>query len=273
MKKLIIISDWAADALARQEVRSTVQGYLLSSKNPYISYVPATPSGIHTGYLLAQIVQTEERYGKPIETVIYQHTDTRADAATSREDSRGADFFVTRLATGLYICGPNAGHVYSFIRSKIHKLYWYSDIDLHTRHRARDAYARIVSHLMDSLEDELDLEETHTNRIPAVQNHYIGHVDSHGTLKTTISQEELKGRYEFEQEVRIQVQGVEKKARFLRHLFVSTPGELVLFPGSSGDKHEPYLDISIWQDYTKSGSRSAWQEFGSPKPGTPVQIL
>lgn len=272
MKKLIIIADWAGDALISQEIRSTIEGYLKNPKEISVSFVPSTPSSIHTAYLLSQIAETEERYGRPLETIIYQHTDTRIDAATSREDTKGADFFIIRLKTGLYLCGPNAQYNYSFIRQKIHKAYQYNDIDTHTQFRARDAYARITAHLMDAMEDELDLEEVHTNLIPALQGHYIGHIDTHGNIKTTISKDELKGRYEYEQHIPIKINNIKKHAKYVSHLFTGSPGELVIYPGSSGRKDEPFLDISIWQHFTESHPCTSAQEFGFPRPGTKIEI-
>jgi hypothetical protein len=272
MKKLIVIADWAVDPLMQQEIRSTVEGYLKLPQDLNISYVPSTPSTIHTGYLLNQIRETEERYGRPLETVIYVHTDTRENAATSREDSKGATFFVVRLGTGLYLCGPNAQYTYSYILPKIHKVYRYNDIDMHTQYRARDAYSRIVAHLMDGMEDELDLEEIHPNLIPPLQGHHIGHITSHGTIKTTISKEELKGKCEYEQHITIKINKTEKKIRYLPHLFASSQGELVIYPGSSGTKDEPFLDISIWRDVTKSHPPTAAEQFQSPRPGDEIGI-
>jgi hypothetical protein len=272
MKKLIVIADWAGDPLAQQEIRSTVEGYLQHQNGSNVSFVPSTPSTVHTGYLVGQIAEIEERYGKPLETVIYAHTDTRLNAATSREDTKGADFFVVRLGTGLYLCGPNAQHTYSFIRSQIQKVYRYNDIDLHTQYRARDAYARTVAHLMEAMEDELDLEEIHPNLIPPLQGHHVGHVDSHGTIKTTISKEELKGTYEYEQHVTVKINGIEKKLRYIPHLFASFQGELVIYPGSSGHLDEPYLDIGLWQSESDQQHKTAAEHFHSPKPGVEVHI-
>lgn len=273
MKKLIVIADWAKDSLYRQEVRSSIEGSLQNPQNISVNFVDSISSSIHTGFLLSQIVETEERNGRPLETVIYQHTDNRSDSNSSSKETRGADFFILRLYSGLYVCGPFTGYSYSFVKSKILKIYKYNLIDSHIHFSSRDVYSRIVSHFMESMEDKLDLEEMHENLIIPFKGHVIGHVDCHGNIKTTCSQEYFKGKYRIEDDIKIKINNVEKKARYLRNLFSSSKGELVIHPGSAGPNDDPYMDISIWQDFSKKNSQSAADVFYLPQPGDEVFLL
>ena len=77
MKKLIIVADWASDSLTCQEVRSVVEGFLKDHDCGNITFIYSTPSTIHTAFLISQLSEVEERYGKPLETVIFQNTDPR----------------------------------------------------------------------------------------------------------------------------------------------------------------------------------------------------
>ena len=50
---------------------------------------------------------------------------------------------------------------------------------------------------MDYLGDELELEEISANIIPELDQFYIGHIDNFGNIKTTIVEEDFKGKYEY----------------------------------------------------------------------------
>ena len=71
MKKLIVISDWVADGLRCQELRTIVEGYLNNPFHPYISFVASSHSSVHAGFLADQLAAVEERFGRPLETIIF----------------------------------------------------------------------------------------------------------------------------------------------------------------------------------------------------------
>lgn len=272
MKKLIVIADWSDDSLTCQEFRSALEGFV---KDPYkvrLSFVSATPSTIHTSYLMRQVVEIEERYGKPLETVIFQNTDPRIQTNKSVEKAKGAEFVVIKLVSGIYLCGPNAGYDFSFIKHKIDEMYIYKGLDKGTQFRSRDLYSRVSAHLMDTMEDELDLEEISTNNIPELSDKYVGHIDNYGNIKTTFKKEDMKGRCEVGEYLNIHINGVNKKAKYVSNLFGGSPGELVIYPGSSGEKADPYLEISIWRHFTESKTTTGLHEFNFPKPGMKVEL-
>jgi len=272
MKKLIVISDWAGDSLNRQEFKSAVEGFLQTATNLNLSFVCSTPSTIHTAFLLSQIVQIEERYGRPLETVIFQNTDPRLQTQAPLEKAKGAEFIVIRLRSGIYLCGPNAGYDFSLARDKIDEVYLYPDLDKGSQFRSRDLYARVCAHLVDELEDELELEETERNIIPVLVGRYVAHIDNHGNIKTTIKHADLKGKYEYGEMVEIVINKICKKAKFVSNLFGGTSGELVIYPGSSGSKDNPYLEISVWRHFTEKNHTTGLHEFNFPLPGAAVEI-
>ncbi|MFA5136828.1 MAG: hypothetical protein WC489_05545 [Patescibacteria group bacterium] len=272
MKKLIVIADWGFDHLNCQEVRSAVEGFLKDPHGARISFVGSTPSTIHTGFLLQQVTLTEERYGDPNNTVIFQNTDPRIQTQEGVEAAKGAEFLLIKLLSGIWICGPNAGYDFSFIRKQIEKVYLYPGLDKGSQFRSRDLYSRISAHLMDEMEDELELEETPANNIAGIQDFYIGHIDNHGNIKTTITHEDLKGKYELGELVPLTINGVEKKAKYTSNLFGGTPGELVLYPGSSGAKDNRYLEISVWRHFTEKDPTTGIFAFNYPKPGQKIEL-
>lgn len=273
MKRLIIIADWAGDSLSCQEVRSAVEGYLKDRNGGIITFVKSTPSTIHTAFLLEQVIEGEERYGKPLETVVFESTDPRLHSDHALKNAEGAKPLVLRLKSGLYITGPNAGFDFSLVKNKIEEVYEYKGLNTEGRFHSRDLYSRVAAHLMDYMEDELELEEVPSNIIPPLMGHYIGHIDNFGNIKTLIHQEEFKGKYEFGDEVTIKINKVVKKARYVSNLFGDVPGALVIYPGSSGKVHDHYLEISVWSHFTEEESETGVHYFNNPRPGMGIEIL
>lgn len=272
MKKLIVIGDVAFDHLSSAEIKIAVDGFLKDSSTPNISFVGSTPSTIHTAFLLAQIVEDIERYGRPLETVIFQNTDPRLHSTSSIEKAAGAKPVVIRLKSGIYVLGPNSGFDYSMIKNKIEELYVYQGLNEKGQFHSRDLFSRISAHLMDSLEDELELEEISTNIIPELDKYYIGHIDNFGNMKTTITANDFKGKYELNEMVTIKINNVTKKVKLVANLFGGTPGELVIYPGSSGPKENRFLEITIWRHFTEDKPTTGQDEFNFPKVGSVIEI-
>lgn len=265
MKNLIVLADWAQDGLSCQEFRSAVGGFLKDPTFLNISFVFSSPSTIHAGFLCSQIVETEERYGRPLETVIFLNVDPRLDG-------RGASLLVIKLKTGLYLLGPNAGYNFSLIKQKIEEVFVYQGFDKGSQFRSRDFYSRVCAHLMDGMEDELELEEISSNQIPFLQGYYIGHIDNFGNIKTTITTSEFKGKYEKGETLRVVINKIEKKVRYVSGLFGGEVGELVIYPGSSGPKDDPYLEISVWRHFDSDEFKTGAFEFNNPRPGMEITI-
>ncbi len=273
MKKLIVIADWASDSMNFQEFRSAVEGYVENPNGINVNFVTSTPSTIDTGYILNQIVATEERLGRPMETVIFQNTDTRLNQKNKADEAQGEDFFIIKLKSGLLVCGPNSGYDFSFIKDRIDEIFKYTGLDKGSQFRSRDLYARVSAHLMDELEDEMDLEETNSDSILSMKGFYVGHIDNHGNIKTTMRLSELREKYEFGDLVKISMNHVTKEAKFVKNLFGGQPGELVIYPGSSGKFDDPYLEISVWRYFTEENPTTGFHEFHFPKAGAKIEIL
>jgi len=273
MKKLIVVADWAGNDLNRQEVRSTVMGFLKDSTYAHISFVTSSPSTISTGFIVSQVVETEERYGKANETVIFQNTDPRIQTDQSVQHARGAEFVIIKLKSGMYLCGPNAGYDFSLIKGKIEEAYKYPGLDQGSQFRSRDLYSRVSAHLMDYMEDELDLEEIGVDTIPKLDGEYIFYIDNHGNMKTSLTSEDLKGKYEYGESVSVSINGVQKKVTYVNNLFGGVPGELVIYPGSSGTKGNPYLEISVWRHFTEKDQATGLLSFNNPPPGAAIRLM
>ena len=272
MKKCIVVADWGDDSLNRQEFKSVVEGFAKDSGVVNIGFISSTPSTIHTSFLVSQIIETEERYGRPNNTIVFQNTDPRLQTEAGVKEAKGAQFMVMKLKSGIFVCGPNAGYDFSLIKEKVDELYYYSGLDGGSQFRSRDMYARVCAHLMDGMEDELELEETSFTDIPELKGYYVGHIDNFGNIKTTITHEELKGKYEFGDEIKIGINTVEKHAIFAANLFGAERGKLVVYPGSSGKKENTYIEISVWRHFTEKDTSTGARIFNHPRPGAEIKL-
>lgn len=272
MKKLIVISDWVDDSLTCQEFKSAFEGYLSSNEHPNIFFVSSTPSTIHTAFLLNQLIETEECFGRPLNTVIFINTDPRLPTNKVIEKTHGAKFMVTKLKSGIFVCGPNAGYCYSMIREKIDELFTYQGFDKKSQFRSRDFYSRICAHLVESKEDELELEECFLSEIPVLTDFYICHIDNFGNLKTNIKESYFKGKYEYGEIIEIEINKIKKKAKFVDNLFGGNPGELVIYPGSSGNIKDRFLEITVWRYFTEKKPTTGLHEFKNPRIGERIKI-
>ncbi len=274
MKKIVVVADWAADTLTNQEFQSSVEGYAKNPQDVHVSFVSSTPSTIHTGFLCMQLAYTEERLGRPNETVFFLNTDPRLQATHGIEAAQGAKFQIARLTSGVVICGVNAGYDYSFVKPQIEELFVYPDIDKGSQFRSRDTLSRIVAHLADYMEAEMQLEETHTHVIPDIQKgtYYVGHVDNFGNMKTTITVDDLKGLHEIGEAVKVTIGTETREAKYVKHLFAAHPGELVVYPGSSGTIANPCLEVSVWRHFENGSHHTGHHAFDYPKPGDEIRI-
>jgi len=273
MKKLIVVSDWVDDSLTCAEFSTAVMGFLGEILGTRIDFIASTPSTIHTAFLINQLVEVEERFGRPLETVIFQNTDPRIQSNLPLKAAQGAKFLVVRLKSGIHLCGPNAGYDFSMIKDRIDEVFIYEGFDKGSQFRSRDLYSRVCAHLMEAMEDELDLSEVGVDIIPDLRGFYIGHIDNFGNIKTTITEEDLKGKVEYEEFLKVKIGKITKKAKYVDNLFGGVPGELVIYPGSSGKKDNPFLEISIWRHFDEEKPTTGLDEFLHPKIGSKIELF
>lgn len=271
MKKLIVVADWASDSLSPAEFRSSVGGFLKSADMPDISFVASTTSTIHTAFLAAQVVETEERLGRASETVIFLNTDPRLPKNEGSINKEGSQLLIIKLKSGIFMVGPNAGYCFSMIKPKIDEVFFYDVSKDINQFRSRDLYTRILSHLMEYMEKELELEEIHLSSIVDLDDNYIGHIDNFGNMKTTIKKSDMKGKYKVGDEIEITINKITNKAKFATGLFSDKPNILLIYPGSSGLASDPYLEISIWNYFDKDKISGA-SFFDYPNPGNLIKI-
>ncbi len=243
MKQLIVISDWVNDTLRNQEMRSTIMGFLRDNTSCQISFISSSPSSLHASYLINQVVTTEERYGKPLETVIFADL-VSPNLSDKVEDklSEVQQFFCVRLQSGIMILGVQRGCLFSLLAEKIARVFTYSFESKPKTFAARDLYAKIGAYFMDAMEDELELEEAPLHVISRFEGCFVGHIDISGVIKTTIKESQISAIYSLEEEIPVTIGSYTCLARYLNDEYSDFDGAL-LYPGSSGDPTDPFMEL------------------------------
>jgi hypothetical protein len=269
MKNFVVIADYCLDTLTQQELRSALNGFITGSIKANPSFVNSTPNTIHTAFLLKQVLQVESNLGDPNNLVIFVNTDPRLQTTKGVEKAKGAEFIIARMKNGAWVCGPNAGNSFSLIIKDIFKLYLYPNFDKGSQFRSRDLYMRVCAHLIEEKQDEMEFEEVRNNIIPDLEDFHVGHIDNYGNIKTVIPHSYMKGKHEYGEIIKVEVGGQKKEAYYVENLFGKEPGKLVIYPGSSGAKDDPYLELAIWQHMPL---KSALLEFTKAAPGQKIVI-
>ncbi len=249
MRKVICISDWAADDLAYQEFGTALSGFLKTPDNLRLSRIVTTSSTIQTGFMVAQCSYTEERLGVPSNSLIFANTDPRSVENSSSSARHGAEFMIARLTSGLIVCGPNNGFSLSFVKGHIDAVFRYVNFETLSISRSRDLFSRVIAHLVEYLEDELELEEVHMSTISdKPMDHVVLHIDNFQNIVTSFTQEEALERSEFGGYLKVNIKSEVREAKIVNHRFAGIPGELVIYPGSKGHLDNPYMEISVWHE-------------------------
>lgn len=276
MKRLIVIGDYCNDSLVCQELKSAVTGFLSDASQMDMSFVDSYPSTIHTAFLIYQVTQTEERYGVPKELVILVNTDPRVQTTQAVAHAEGSKGVIVRLSSGIVLIGPNAGYCFSLIKEKIESISYYEGLEKGSQFRSRDLYPKIVALLMQYKDDDLDLEEAPATVIPDVEGAFVGHVDNYGNIKTTVTKSQMLATHAFGDMVEVTLNGVTLEAKFVDNLFGGNVGELVVYPGSSGNPKDTFIEVSSWSHFgdTEGGkaAKTGRDFFNKPLPGMKLEL-
>ena len=244
MRRIVVISDWAHDSLACQEFRSALYGYAKVAADLKLSFVFSQQSSVHAGFLISQVAMSDERYASPTETVIF--VDVLHDDDTPDEIKLDPPFLAAKLASGLYVCGLQRGFEYSFIHKRIDECWSFSEPQTDFSPAPfRDSHARLVAHIADYMEDELDLEEVHTARIPQipVNMFYVLRHDHRGVVTTSLTHEDVSEQSKSGDQVVLSLGGKSHTFTYSDHAASAMMRPWHLYPGASGDPKNPYMDL------------------------------
>lgn len=258
MKKLIVIADWSSDGLYTQSFQSIVEGFLMDQEYPQISFVRAGSNPFSTGFLLKQLVMTEELFGRPQNTLFYVSTAGKPTGP----------FMILRLASGMMVCGFNIDTTFSFLKPQLKKIDSYSQQqDVFSL----DRYPRLIAHLMNDMEDEMEFDELPANIIPEVRGTQIGYVDYAGSIVLTITEDDLKGKASSGSTVEVRIGETSARIFFDLTNPKDHTDDMVLTISNFGPVDAKYLTITTTQSGVNTGTSPA-HFFKNPAPGTEVVI-
>lgn len=192
MRKIISITDWNIDGLTRERFRTVVEGYSADRKRVSIQTLSCTSSSVHAGFLAYEMALTEAKNGDPTDTLIYIDVNTEHEAYLD-DTVRSDCFAVVRLSNNLLVCGRLSGYAFAWIKQSAQQISEYTGLPNSTSVNHLDGHGRVVAHLADYLDDQLDLQSLHEADILSlpVDTNYICH-KTKNTLVTTLNHSDLE---------------------------------------------------------------------------------
>lgn len=265
MRSVLLVADYG-DGLAFTEVEEEIRD--CCGPNTPISRVPVTRfSTIATGFAIAQLC----RKPRPRPPVVYFNTDPRTHNEEPKPDNGGAPFVYFRTTTGAEGIGPNAGNVLTILREQISvlRLVLYERL-LTSPFNSRDVFPAVLHALVNrTLFNHGSgtipclgrvLDQNDRTVIPPLPNPVTtpggwstlaGWKDGYGNVKLTAQASALTG-VDFGTILQVQVnrkgERITQEPVLLPYLpgdFTGTVGTLALVCGSSGPRHDPYLELFL----------------------------
>lgn len=272
MKSLIFIPDYGEDSLAVAEALEHVRRFAGGSF--FVRTVAARPfNTIHTSFLLQQLNWALDKE-EAKETIFYLNTDPRTHTKEVAHAAAGSPLVAAFLKNKAVVLSPNAEFCLSLVKGDIEKLYEVRVAADGSQFRSRDVFTIAVGQaLKGDITSLLGAELSPDANISALpEGIFVLHSDNYGNIKMFLQKGALdtQGIREGE-EVTVSMNG--KKISGIRvasTIFTVPVGTVVLAPGSSGPKEDPYFEISL--RFNGDASQSAAALFGRPEPGTTVSI-
>lgn len=234
MRKIIAITDWNSDELARERFRTVVEGYSADRKQVSIQALNSTSSSIHTGFLAYEMALTEAKNGDPTDTLIYLDADTEHESYRVDVTVRSEGFAVIRLTNNLLVCGRLSGYSFAWVKQSAQQLLEYTGLQNSSAVAILDSHARVVAHLADYMDDQLDLQSLHEADILSLpaDSHYICHKNKN-TLVTTLNHSHLENCSVGDQ-VKVRIGTKTYSAHLVSHPKQESDSGLIMYVGYYG---------------------------------------
>jgi len=233
MKHLITISNKKQDSLFFFRLKTLIKGYLKDATCMDLMHISAGDSTLSVGYILEQAALVEERGGIPRETVCF--------ASYDGYSSGSAAGVIFKLNSGLTVLAPNDGKTLSFVKPQIEKAYAYDPLREVSLRSGLEEYARVLAHLMDYEEEELDLQDQPLDAIDGIHGYFACYKASPSILHTNLPQSVLKGAAEIGQKISLKIDG--SAHEFLYTDTVKKAKMPLLVNGEYGRQDDPYLKM------------------------------
>ena len=259
MTFLHIIADYGPGDLAFSEIQAAFAGLLPEVRTAVTSVTSFNT--VATGFLVAQLGSDPHLRGKGM---VFANCAPRADKRAERPDNEGEGLLLALTRHDIPLVVVNSGYSLSFIKDDITELWRLEVSAAGSQFRSRDLFPAVVARLF-ARDEGVKKSRLSLDVIPPSPESQIGYVDSFGNLKTTMRQgDPLLADLRPGQRVGVRINGIRRSARVAGGSFQVEEGDIAFAPGSSG-RERPF-----WEIFQRSGS--AWQSFGEPLPGAPVEL-
>lgn len=264
MTKLIhLICDYGPGDMAWAEVTGAFYALLPDHVRLHATTVPPFDT-VATGFILAQLANADEPL-RPKDTIIFANTAPRKDNLKARHNNEGEGLLFCTLKNGVNVVAVNSGYSLSFVRNDILELWSTTVEDSGSQFRSRDFFPRTVGQVAREDFSFINHKLQPLDTIIAPPTDVVGYVDSFGNIKTTIrvGDEQVYSLSPGDR-VKVRIESRLRTATVATGSFNILEGDLAFAPGSSGHSSR------FWELFKRGGS--AWEDFGHPANGSPIEI-
>lgn len=195
-------------------------------------------------------------------TIVFVNVDARTHTRARITNGDGEPFFIGVLRNGVRIVGP--GLATFVVVQHFDALFSFGKINVASgnggspgQFRSRDLFAPIVATM--AHKKDVPIEAISRETIPALLACGLL-VEGYGNIKTSLLRKDVPGEH-----VTIALNGIVETVRVAKGLFDLKPGELGIYPGSSGEEKNPFLEIAVRFDPDgEDREDSAARRFGYP---------
>lgn len=219
-------------------------------------------STLSTGFWIAQL----GLHQADAQTIIFSNTAPRHDQQQARDANEGEPFVFAELSNGVQIGVINAGYALSFVKNEIVNLRYVDTANKGSQFRSRDFYPQAFVESVNGIRDLGD--QINKDLIPDYPRDQVIYIDGYGNIKTSIKKQDLSltpGHT-----VEITIKDITMIAIYSNGIFNIPHGQLVFAPGSSGNKDNPFMEISYRT--THVGDQSAYNLFNYPPVESSIMI-
>jgi S-adenosylmethionine hydrolase len=253
---LTVIADYGVGDLAFAEVR---QRFAVLLPDADVTAVPVPPfDTVGAGFCLAQLALNDG----PADRVIYVNVAPREDEDEPRDDNAGEGLVAVRLDSGVLVVGVAAGNSFSFLAEEGVRLRTVEVPAEGSQFRSRDVFPPAVSALVLGRQEILGEEIA----VPPPPRRSVLYVDGYGNVKTSWHDAPAP----VGTRVLVTIADVQQEAVVSDGVFAVPAGTMSFAPGSSGWPRSSG-DLRVCYELFARGG-NAYEMFGSPAPGTLIEI-
>ena len=257
-----VVADYGAGDLAFAEVAQALRLHLPEAE---VICTPVPPfATLAGGFCVAQLALN----AAPPGTIVYHNVAPREDDPAVRAGNAGERLAYARLRTGVRVVGVAAGYTYSFLKAEADELRWVDCAAEGSQFRSRDVFPPAAAAIALGAPGLLG-EAIKPDEFPDLPAAAVAYVDGYGNVKTTIPGAVAAGKKGTTFRVRIGDREHEVVAG--DGSFAVEPGQMAFAPGSSGYPLKAGGEVRWVELFLRGGN--AWEEFGRPRSGTPIEVL